>query len=452
MWVRENFFLEGKLERGAGQQGADQLFDEMPPLERALEWVRPLIYVSNTWDYCVLWKLGDDPSSFIELVGCCCNGGGLQQMGIKKVKRKQNMSIPLCRDVFHIHPANTKACEALARLPPYLPLYPGVHGEVVISTQPKWLNIARKSDSSTLDEDCLQTQVLIPILGGLIELFSTNNIPEDQRTIEVVKAQFAIFPEAETMSTSTISFDGHSMNPSLNQAGILPSTSTPPVAHQYSCPNFDGSSTSSFPSDEHTSPDSNPCSVSQNQQLNLCSPHQKDDATERQHCKSKNLFTERRRRDRINAGILRLRSLVPKITKMNRAATLGDAVDYIEALKNQIEELKLELNNVEEDGHNKIASRLKGEIRESANLEVQVVEGDQLGSGKLVLKIKCQQIPGAFTELLEALVSSGIHINDVTDTNVTTCNGMMWSTVTIQTKRKDIRVQDLMESLTSMTA
>ncbi|KAJ8451635.1 LOW QUALITY PROTEIN: hypothetical protein Cgig2_018269 [Carnegiea gigantea] len=446
----------------------------MPHLERALEWVRPLVYVSNTWDYCVLWKLGDDPSSFIELVGCCCNGGGLQQMGIKKVKRKQNMSIPLCRDAFHIHPANTKACEALARLPPYLPLYPGLHGEVVISTQPKWHNIARKSDSSTLDEECLQTQVLIPILGGLIELFSRNNkdnkyrwkdyaiavfhlkihssIPEDQRTIEVVKAQFAIFPEAETMSTSTISFDGHIMNPSLNQAGILLSTSTPPVAHQYSHPNFDGSSTSSFPSDEHTSPDSNPCSVSQNQQLNLCSPHQKDDATERQHCKSKNLFTERRRRDRINAGILRLRALVPKITKMNRAATLGDAVDYIEALKNQIEELKLELNDVEEDGHNKIASRLKGEIRESPNLAVQVVEGDQLGSGKLLLKIKCQQIPGAFTELLEALVSSGIHINDVTDTNVTTCNGMMWSTVTIQTKRKDIRVQDLMESLTSMTA
>ena len=61
----------------------------------------------------------------------------------------------------------------------------------------------------------------------------------------------------------------------------------------------------------------------------------------------------------------------PLIIQMNRAATLGDAVDYIEALKNQIEELKLELNDVEEDGHNKIASRLKGEIRESPNLGVQ---------------------------------------------------------------------------------
>jgi len=49
-----------------------------------------------------------------------------------------------------------------------------------------------------------------------------------------------------------------------------------------------------------------------------------------------------------------------------------------------------------------------------------------------LLKIKCQQIPGAFTELLEALACSGIHINDVTDANVTTCNGMMWSTITVQ--------------------
>ena len=59
------------------------------------------------------------------------------------------------------------------------------------------------------------------------------------------------------------------------------------------------------------------------------------------------------------------------IIQMNRAATLGDAVDYIEALKNQIEELKLELNNAEQEDDNKIPSRLKGEIRERPNLGVK---------------------------------------------------------------------------------
>lgn len=455
------------------------MFDEMGDLERALEWLRPLILGSSTWDYCVLWKLGDDPSRFIEWLGCCCNGGGNQQIRTKMMKREQNVSIPLCRDAICIHPEKTKACEALSRLPTFLSLYSEIHGEVVISGQPRWRNIAKTLDSHSSNEDSIGTQVLIPVVGGLVELFSAKLIPEDERMIEFVKAQFNSYPEVETMSTSTISFDGQSINhfldkstnsciSSLNQPELLrwPQPLTQ-IAPHYSHANFDGSSTGSFASDEHTSPDSNPCSVSQSIPLNLHSSCRKDQVDARgtpesgqklgrEPCKSKNLFTERKRRNKIKDGLFTLRSLVPNITKMDRAAILGDAIDYILELQNQIKEFEEELKDIENEDYNKNAAELKvsqsdGRIGERPKLEVQV-EVNQIATGYFLLSINCQQNPGVFTKMLVALGSLGLHMNDVKDANVTTCDGKIWIKLTLQTSREEIQEEDLRDSLTRATA
>lgn len=39
---------------------------DMRDLEKAVEWLRPFVD-SKAWDYCVVWKLGDDPSRYFIL-------------------------------------------------------------------------------------------------------------------------------------------------------------------------------------------------------------------------------------------------------------------------------------------------------------------------------------------------------------------------------------------------
>ncbi|XP_071712058.1 transcription factor bHLH93-like [Rutidosis leptorrhynchoides] len=55
---------------------------------------------------------------------------------------------------------------------------------------------------------------------------------------------------------------------------------------------------------------------------------------------SKNLMAERRRRKRLNDRLSMLRSIVPKISKMDRTSILVDTIDYMKELMEKIQDMK----------------------------------------------------------------------------------------------------------------
>lgn len=63
--------------------------------------------------------------------------------------------------------------------------------------------------------------------------------------------------------------------------------------------------------------------------------------------RSRTLISERRRRGRMKEKLYALRSLVPNITKMDKASIVGDAVLYVKELQMQAKKLKSEISVLE---------------------------------------------------------------------------------------------------------
>ncbi|KAK6124437.1 hypothetical protein DH2020_041814 [Rehmannia glutinosa] len=133
--------------------------------------------------------------------------------------------------------------------------------------------------------------------------------------------------------------------------------------------------------------------------------------------KSKNLKAERRRRKKLNDRQLELRSL------MNKASIITDAITYIEELKNTVEELTDQLQQMEAIGvdEEKIKFEAINSEQEMKKLKISPeVQVSQICGTKLWIKIVFQKKKGGLTKLMEAINVLGF---DLTDTSITTSRG-----------------------------
>ncbi|CAL9146107.1 unnamed protein product [Musa hybrid cultivar] len=190
----------------------------------------------------------------------------------------------------------------------------------------------------------------------------------------------------------------------------------------------------------------------------------------KQHC-SKNLFAERKRRKKLNDRLFALRALVPKITKMDRASILGDAIEYVMDLQKQVKDLQdeLEETNQEDAGHDKqIGSNLHNSNRQmdvpiangwtdhddSGNNPRTVAAADdnkpssdkgqqmepqvevrQLEANEFFVKVLCEHKQGGFARLMEAMSSLGL---EVTNASVTSYESLVLNVFRVE--RRDAQV------------
>ncbi|XP_059435525.1 transcription factor DYT1-like [Corylus avellana] len=170
-----------------------------------------------------------------------------------------------------------------------------------------------------------------------------------------------------------------------------------------------------------------------------------DDQTE---FKSKNLFAERRRRQKLSDRLLELRALVPFITNMNKATIIEDAITYIQDLQMNVEVLQeqifeMEASSEEEAKPGTEETYAADEMKKSG-IQAEV-EAAQIDENKLWVKIVLEKKRGGFSRLMEAMGALGF---ELFDTTVTSSKGAMLVSSCVKGKYGErIQVQHTRELL-----
>ncbi|KAK4254022.1 hypothetical protein QN277_009456 [Acacia crassicarpa] len=161
--------------------------------------------------------------------------------------------------------------------------------------------------------------------------------------------------------------------------------------------------------------------------------------------KSKNLKTERKRREKLSSRLLLLRSL------MTRACIIDDAITYINQMQIQVETLTQELQAIEAKSNLRLPPPTRAatdqpkverrrdesdgeeeeeEMMKKCGIQVEV-KVSEIGVNKLWMKMIIEKKRGKIMKLIEAINSFGIAL---LDTNVTTIKGAFIITTSIQGK------------------
>ncbi|KAA8519935.1 hypothetical protein F0562_014155 [Nyssa sinensis] len=150
--------------------------------------------------------------------------------------------------------------------------------------------------------------------------------------------------------------------------------------------------------------------------------------------KSKNLFAERRRRQKLSDRLLELRALVPIITNMNKATIIVDAIAYIQELQSCVIDISEQLHKmeaiIEEESKTESDGTDAAEEMKKWGIETEVAV-THIDDSKLWMKIVFEKKRGGFTKLMEAISVLGF---EFTNTSVTTSKGAILISSCLETK------------------
>ncbi|CAL5060706.1 unnamed protein product [Urochloa decumbens] len=467
--------------------------------------LRPLVG-ADAWDYCIYWRLSPD-QRFLEMTGFCCSSEFESQVS------------------------------ALGELPSSIPLdssSAGMHAEAMVSNQPIWqtscLSELPTSYSSELGSSGPRTRLLVPVAGGLVELFAARYMAEEEQMAELVMAQCGVparaadgdgngggavqaWPEPPAPG---FAWDGGAavaerMYGAVPPLNLFDAAGDPFLAAAPGVAVDDAAAAGwQYAAAASVAAGSEPSVVAaaqqeQEQQLHGAArggggadsgsegsdlqgdPEDDGDGQgrggkgsggggggKRQQCK--NLVAERKRRKKLNDRLYKLRSLVPNITKMDRASILGDAIDYIVGLQNQVKALQDELEDPADGGgggpdvlldHPPPASLVGLENEDSPRASLQhqppaskraraaaaeaeekghdmepQVEVRQVEANEFFLQVLCEHKPrertGGFVRLIDGVNALGL---DVTNVNVTSHESLVLNVFRAVRRDNEVAVQ-----------
>ncbi|VAI54140.1 unnamed protein product [Triticum turgidum subsp. durum] len=352
--------------------------------------LRPLVGGAHGWDYCIYWRLSPD-QRFLEMTGFCCSAEFEAQVA------------------------------TLADVPSSIPLDSssiGMHAQALLSNQPIWQSSGGAPGPDLLtgyeaaSSGAEKTRLLVPVAGGIVELFASRYMAEEQQMAELVMAQCggggqgwqeteaqgfawdaaaAAADQGRLYAAASLNlFDGAggsgSGEPFL--AGVQEDGAAG-VGWQYAAESSERPSAVAQEHQQlHGSGVGRADSGSERSDMQLGDPDDgetqrgsgKDGGGKRQQCK--NLIAERRRRKKLNNRLYTLRSLVPNITKEEgKEAEDQDMEPQVEVRQVEGKEFFLQVLCSHKSGR---FVRIMGEI---AALGLQITSVNVTSYNKLVLNV-----------------------------------------------------------------